>query len=235
MLLLMVVMLGGLAASVAQIYQHHAPRDGEPGLSYTDVAGAYHGVKAESPMLRAMRQNHPPELPAPEREALVAWLSGTRLSEDFDNADLGEMAPIEIIARSCLSCHARANAEKHPIARRIPLDYFDDVRKVSVSRDLRPMERRILIITTHTHALALASLTAVIASLCLITTWPGLIRLGLPLVAALGLALDIGGGWAARAFEPAVWMILLGGGAYNGSMALMGLCVLVECLKPRRA
>jgi hypothetical protein len=213
---------------------HHGNRDEKPGVSYEDIAGAYHGVKITAPMLRAMDSNHPPELPAPERAALRKWLEGSRVTEDYDNADLGDMAPSEIIARSCLSCHARANAAKNPIAAKVPLDYFDDIRKIAVSRELKPMEKRILVMTTHTHALAMAPLTALVGGLMLLTCLPRVLRMGLPLLASLGLVLDVAGWWLARGSVEAVWLVIVAGGLYSVAMALMVLLVLVDVLRPGR-
>jgi hypothetical protein len=233
--LLMLVAGGGLAASWTHIYMHHSNRDEQPGLSYEDVAGAYHGVKVTAPLLRAIERGHPEGLPQAERAALTKWLTSSRVNEDYDNADLGEMAPVEIIARSCLTCHARPEAATHPIANKYPLDYFDDVRKFAVSREIKPMEKRVLVMSTHTHALAMVPLTALVAGLMLCTTLPGFLRRGLGLLASLGLAVDIAGWWLARETEGAVWMVFVGGGVYSAAMALMVLLVLLDVLRPGRA
>lgn len=233
--LLMFVAGGGLAASWVHIVMHHSNRDEQPGLSYEDIAGAYHGVKVTAPLLRAVERGHPEGLPAAERGALTKWLTGARVSEDYDNADLGEMAPVEIIARSCLTCHARSEAAAQPIAKKYPLDYFDDVRKFAVSREIKPMEKRVLVMSTHTHALAMVPLTALAAGLLLCTSYPALIRTGLGLLASSALAVDIAGWWLARESEGAVWMVLVGGGVYSGAMALMILLVLADVLRPGRA
>jgi len=232
--LLMLVAAGGMAASWTHIYMHHQNRDEQPGLSYEDVAGAYHGVKVTAPLLRALNSNHPANLVPADRDALIKWLTGTRVTEDYDNVDLGDMAPVEIIGRSCLECHARGNAAKHAIANKLPLDYFDDVRKLAVSREIKPMEKRILVMSTHTHALAMASLTALIGGLMLCTCMPRLLRSGLPLLACAGLAADVGGWWLARETEPAVWLVIVGGGAYSFAMAAMILLVLLDVLRPGR-
>jgi hypothetical protein len=233
--LLMLVTAGGMAASWMHIFMHHSNRDEQPGLSYEDIAGAYHGVKVTAPLLRAVERGHPEGLPAAEREALAKWLKGTRVSEDYDNADLGEMAPVEIIARSCLTCHARSEESKHPIAKKYPLDYFDDVRKFAVSREIKPMEKRVLVMSTHTHALAMAPLTAMVAGLVLCTAWPGFLRRSAALLGCVGLAADVAGWWLARESEPLVWVVIIGGGIYSAAMTAMILMVLVDVLRPGRA
>src|ERR1041384_8050057 len=180
--------------------------------------------------MKAVERGHPEELPSAERAALKKWLEGTRVTEDYDNADLGDMAPSEIIARSCLECHARARASAQPVAAKIPLEYFDDVRKVAVSREIKPMERRILVMTTHTHALALVPLTAVVGGLMLMTGWWRWLTRGLVVVACGGLGVDVGAWWVAREWLPGVWGVIVGGAMYSGSMAVMVVGVVVDAL-----
>ena len=117
----------------------------------------------------------------------------------------------------------------------MPLDYFDDVRKLAVSREIKPMEKRILVMSTHTHALAMVPLTALVGGLMLCVTTPRVLRNGLPLLASLALAGDIAGWWIARQAEGGVWLVLIAGGAYSAAMAAMIALVVVDVLRPGRA
>ncbi|MFH0943979.1 MAG: hypothetical protein V2A76_02175, partial [Planctomycetota bacterium] len=100
---LVLILLGGLLVSAVHMTRHYQNRDGDPELSLDDLRGAYHGVHKPSAMLEVLEQGHSSEqaeeklLPA-EREVLLDWLRGDRLSEDYDNLDLGDRAPSEIIA-----------------------------------------------------------------------------------------------------------------------------------------
>ncbi|HYE02365.1 MAG TPA: hypothetical protein VD963_03915 [Phycisphaerales bacterium] len=231
---LVLTMLGGFAAALAHTHHHHQNRDERPGVSLDDVAGAYHGVRVRAPLLGALERGHPETLAEADRRTLLAWLSGTRISEDYDNLDLGASAPVEILARSCLGCHSRKVADANPIARTLPLDYFDDVKKIAFSREINPVDIKILAASTHTHALSLASLTAVVAALLLLSSWPRRLASMLVLGAGLALAADLGAWWLARREVEFVYVVIGAGAAYHALMVLMLLAVLIDLLRPRR-
>ncbi len=228
---LVLVMLGGLAASAAQVFHHHRKKDDIPALSMDDIKGAYHGVSVTAPLLAALERGHPEDLPQSERSALLTWLRGDRVSQDYDNLDMGDNAPAEILARSCVSCHSRQASDA--AAKRTPLEYWDDVARVAFSKNLTPVPEEILIISTHTHALSLAPMSVVVAGLLLATRLPR--RLAGPAIFLSGAALllDLGAWWVSRTQAPAVYLIVTAGGVYMGTTALMLLAVLADLLMPR--
>ena len=117
--LLLLVNLGGCLASGLHMVRHHENRDERDGLSMTDLQGAYHGVQSRAALLVALESGHPDELgEAPldgaSRTLLVEWLTGNRLSEGYDDIDLGDRAPAEILDQSCVSCHSRNASSVSP-------------------------------------------------------------------------------------------------------------------------
>lgn len=229
-----IVLLGGMATSLQHLVWHHENRDERPGLSVDDVRGVYHGLKTTAPLLHALQRGHPEKLPEKSRATLLQWLQGTRVAEDFDNLDLGDTAPAEIIRRECVSCHGRANAGTSPIAKSIPLDYWDDVKPVAFSRNVEPNSKKIIAASMHTHALSLGCLTVVTAGLAWCTRWRRGAVSGLSLLAAAGLVVDLAGWWLARGAEPAVWGIVAGGGAYAIATTLLILMTLADVVLPAR-
>src|SRR5690606_26114642 len=131
--------------------------DQQPGLSRDDLASAYHGLNAPASLLTALERNHPQDLDPQARDILISWLKSPRINEDYDNIDLGENAPAELIAANCLSCHSRTATD--PIARGIPLDYWDDIQRLAFSRDIPPVPLKITAVSTHTHALSLSAMS----------------------------------------------------------------------------
>lgn len=235
---LLLSMGGGFVASFTHLVQHHENRDERPGFTIDDVRGAYHGIESEAPLRRAIEANHPAEiegaapLSEPQRRTLLEWLASDRISEDYDNLDLGDMAPAEIIATSCLDCHSRQAADASAAARAIPLDFWDDVKAVAFSREVNPTAPEIVIMSLHTHALSLATLSIVLALLLLASRWP---RWCVGTVVALGgvaLAADLAGQWWARSVEGLVWMIAVGGAVYGGASVLQLLMVLIDMWLP---
>lgn len=228
-----VTILGGLAASGAHVVLHHQNRDDRPGLSVEDVRGVYHGVVAKAPLVTALERGHPEDLSKPDRDALISWLSGPRIIEDYDNLDLGDRAPNEILARSCISCHSRASTDAK--ARAVPLEFLDDVRKVSVSRDVRPMSMEILVTTTHTHALSLGVVFLAGAALAVMSAWPR--KLVGPIVGVTGAALlvDLAGWWVARSVPEVVYALVAAGTLFLAGTSALYVMALAELWRPRSA
>ena len=237
---LVLTALGGLAASAHHIVAHHQGRDERPGLSLDDIRGAYHGVRTTASLVISLQRDHPGDvtedadllLTARERDMLSRWLASDRISEDYDNLDLGDAAPAEIMAARCVACHSRQATLGDGVGERIPLDYWDDVKKVAFSREINPVDVEILATSMHTHALSLATLSIVAAGLLLATAWPRRPVHGLIAVMGIALAADIGGWWLARPWAGAVWIIVVGGGVYVAVVALALLAVLVDLWRP---
>lgn len=233
---IVLTLLGGLLASAAFVHVHHAKRDGQPGLSMTDLVGSYHGIDAPAPLLQAIQRGHPEEpdkLDPQERDALIQWLQGDRIAQDYDNFDLGDFAPAEIIAMNCLQCHARRVADDHQIARTVPLDYWDDVSRLAFALKIDPPPLEILIVTTHTHALSLATISGVTVLLLLLTGWSR--RFVSLLIGVMGAALllDISAWWLARLYGEFVYVIVLAGSVYLVVTGLAQLVILLDLAMPR--
>jgi hypothetical protein len=232
--------LGGLVASARHVADHHQGRDERPGVSLDDIRGAYHGVRTTAPLIRALQRDHPADvtddgdllLVAREREVLQRWLDSDRISEDYDNLDLGDAAPAEIMAVRCLACHSRQATLGDGVGARIPLDYWDDVKPVAFSREINPVDIEILTTSMHTHALSLATLSLVVAGLLLATAWPRRLAHGLIAVMGIALAADLGGPWLARPWSGAVWIMVVGGGVYGAVVALTLLLILIDLWRP---
>lgn len=237
--LLLLVNLGGFAASGVYLITHHENRDDRPGFTMDDVRGHYHGVRSGSPLVDALERKHPGEIegadPLPERQRLILldWLGTDRLIEGFDDMDLGDDAPAEILAVSCLSCHTRASDD--PIGQALPLEYWDDVRPLASSREITPVDPKVLLASTHTHAIGLGTISLLIVCLMLLTRWPSRLKNGLALICSLGLFVDLSAWWVARDVGSIVPLIVVGGTAYIGAMALMLLAILADLWLPERA
>jgi hypothetical protein len=239
---LVLVALGGLVASARHVVDHDQGRDERPGLSLDDIRGAYHGVRTTAPLIMALKRDHPAELtddkalllPAREKGVLMRWLESDRISEDYDNLDLGDAAPAEILSARCLACHSRQATQGDGVGERIPLDYWDDVEKVAFSREILPVDVEILTTSTHTHALGLATLSLVVAGMLLATGWPRRPAHALIALMGIGLAADLGGPWLARSWEGAIYLMVAGGGVFGTVMVLSLLAILVDLWRPMR-
>lgn len=227
----------GLVASALHLANHYEKRDGVPGLTLDDITAAYRGIEAPAPLVRALERDHPRELPQAERAALLAWLSSERITEDYDSLDLGDDAPAEIIARSCLPCHARnASPPTDQVrAKDWPLDYFDDVKKVAFARSVPATPSNIVLMSMHAHAPAMATMSIAVGAMALATAFPR--RLVGFLIGAGGVALiaDLASWLLAREWAPAIHVIVGAGVVYNAATAALLLLILLELWCPRAA
>ena len=228
--LLLLVLLGGLAAASAHLVLHHENRDEEPGLSRLDITGAYHGVLVPSPLLGALEQGHPEDLPQSQRDALLAWLRGDRIDRDYDNLDLGDLAPSELIAANCLQCHSPS---ADPATASPPmLHNWQEVKRVAFTKEISPTPLPILVNSTHARALTLGGIGLLLALLLGFARWPRWLVGVLGLLLGAGLLCDIGGWWLARPYEGAVMLIVAGGAVFSGSVVLTTLLILGELWLP---
>lgn len=233
---LLLTLAGGYAASLRYVFDHHGKKDERPGLSLTDLRGAYHGVRAEAPLRRAVEGRHGDEFLkiASEREILRKWLAGANLSEAYDSLDLGDDAPAEILDRNCLSCHARNATAGGGIGQRIPLDSWDAVSKVAFDQELNPVPVEILTVSTHAHAQTIPLVVLAACGLFLFTRWPARLRSAVFLLGGASVLLDVAGWWLARPAAAAVWLIVLAGAALALSFAAAVAGTLLDLWLPRR-
>ncbi|MCC7012133.1 MAG: hypothetical protein IT454_06210 [Planctomycetes bacterium] len=232
--LFVAVLAIGFGASAYHLREHHQNRDEQPGVSLEDITGAYHGVNTTAPLVSALERQHPPELLEGERELLLKWLRSGRIVEDYDNFDLGDAAPDQLLRKSCLECHARNSTKGDGIGAKVPLEYFDDVKKLAFSKSVAPVPLKVLAASTHTHALALASMSIVIGFLLLATRWPKALRDGLFALAGLGLLVDLACWWLARSSAALVPLLIGAGALYAGATLLSLALVALDLWWPRR-
>ncbi|MEZ6243250.1 MAG: hypothetical protein R3B57_09420 [Phycisphaerales bacterium] len=229
--LLVLTLVGGYVVAGLHLRWHYDNRDERAGFSLDDIRAAYHGITSESLLLAALKRGHPDALDEADRKALTDWLASDRINTDYDNFDLGDQAPSEIIATSCLDCHSRSatGAEAYST---LPLDKADDVLSIAYSRDVQPSPTKIVAVSQHTHAPTMALVLLVVGALGVMTRWWGWLS-GLVLaIGGGGLLADMGGQWLARTNEAWVYAIVVGGFAYAGSVMLMGLAVIVDLWLP---
>ena len=229
---LMLTLVGGVVASILHVQNHYSPRDQEPGLSMLDLQGAYHGVKAPSPLLTALKDNnHPPELAKNKRDALVKWLEGNRIQTDYDNLELGDFTPMEIFAADCVSCHGRSSSDV--AAKAVRLEDWDVVKRVAFSKTIERTPTSKVIVSAHAHMLAMGTTTIVLALLLMMTTYPRRLIEWTTALMGVFLMLDFVGWWLAREFAGATYLIVIAGGIYNAAASGAIVLIMIELLRPR--
>ena len=105
---------------------------------------------------------------------------------------------------------------------------------MAFAREIAAVPREILAASTHTHALSLAAVSAVIGGLWLATRWPARLKEGLFAAGALALLADLAAWWLARELAWLVPVIALAGGVYAAAMGLALAGILLDLWLPRR-
>ena len=237
---LLLILASGLVVSGAHMNDHYQNRDGQPGLTLDDLRGAYHGVNKPSSLLNVLERGHQNQqadegLSAANRQVLLGWLQGDRLSEDYDNLDLGDLAPAEILAANCLDCHDRGAKDAAPAAQAVPLSDWIDVKKVAFEQNVEPTSMAIVIASLHTHSISLGLMALVVSLLLLCTRWSKVLVGGLILLASLGLMIDFAAWLLTRQSDAFVYGIVAGGALFAGATGLALLLVLVDLWRPLSA
>ncbi len=230
---LILVMGGGMVTAMLHLVAHHENRDEQPGVSVDDLVGAYHGVSVRAPLLTALDRQHPDGFAPADRDVLLKWLNGKKVSEGYDDPDQGTKTPGEIIAKSCVSCHGRRSTDPSHVGERIPLEFWEDVKKVAFSRQIDAVPAKILVSSAHTHALALAPLTVVMLALLWFTRWPARLRSALALLGGVGLLLDFASWWLTRLNASFVFLLIGAGGTWAAVIGLAGALVVLDLWLPR--
>lgn len=226
-----VTLLGGYLVSGLHLMQHYENRDDRPGLTLDDIRGAYVGVSKPSPLIAALESGHPETLAPADRSALLEWLASSEVSLMYDDLDLGDDAPAEIIAANCVSCHARGATgdDAYP---QLPLEYWDDISPIIASVDVQPNDRAIIAASIHAHAPSMAVILIVLVLAASMTRMSGLLTAGVAALSSIGLLADMAGQWFAASFEPLVYAIVGGGFVYSAGVGLLGVVVLIDCVIP---
>lgn len=230
--LLTLVLLGGYIVSGIHMAWHYDKRDGVEGLTMNDIKGHYHGVSVPSPLIEALEAGHPEDLPDRERSLLLDWLNDpATLPTKFDDFDLGDDAPAEIIAVSCLNCHSR-NASGPDAYPQVPLEYFDDIKPLATSNEVNPTTIEIIAMSQHTHAPVMAVILLVLGLVGAMSRLPGSLIGLITLAGAIGLTADMASWWLARQNDIWAYAIVGGGFAYSASTGILGVIIIVDCLLP---
>lgn len=225
-----IAILAGYGVAGYYLKQHYENRDERPGLTMTDIKGAYAGAMVPSPLLGKIESNHPETMSAADRETLVTWLMSDTTKRDYENFDLDPM-PSDVMFDNCVSCHAR-NATGETAFASVPLEYWDDIAPLAITREIKPKDMKLVVQSAHAHVPSMAIVLLGLTALAAITRWPGLLVGVVSTGAGLGLIADFGAQWFARDF-PQLTVVIVGGGAlYAGAIALLGFAVLLDCWLP---
>ncbi|MEA3411252.1 MAG: hypothetical protein U9R74_06895 [Pseudomonadota bacterium] len=206
---LLVLGLGYLFASI-HVFSSHAGRDGNPGLSVTDLIIAYSGSKSDTRLEAALKGPMQGMLPAGERNTIVAWVRREASQQEYE----ADIAPI--IEKRCLACHSGANP------------HVPDFSAFQGVADLVTMDTGMDIFTlvrvSHIHLFGITFIffiTSIIFSHAYVRpVWFKCVVIAIPFI---GIIFDVAAWYLTKIYGGFAWFVLGGG-------ALMGLSFAIQFL-----
>lgn len=206
-LTLLVLGLGYLFAML-HVFSSHAGRDGDPGLSVTDLIIAYSGSPGDTRLEAALKGPMQNMLSGEERNTIIAWVR----SETGEAGYRSEVEPI--IEARCLTCHEGSNPHIPTLAS------YQDVAKL-VERDTG-MDIFTLVRVSHIHLFGLTFiffLTSLIFSHAFLRPlWFKCVVIAVPFV---GIILDVASWYLTKVHPAFAWVVM-------GSGALMALSFAIQ-------
>ncbi len=166
----------GYLISLGQVYVTHQGRDGQPGLSISDIAIAYHGSPDQTRLAAAINGPMAGNLKSPEdKQVLLNWIDSGASQALYES----RVAPI--LQRDCLGCHSPASGMNVP-----PLTHYDEVVKLTEAD--RGASIASLIRVSHIHVFGIAFILFFVGKLfvlCDMPIWLKRLTIGIPFVSML--------------------------------------------------
>jgi len=204
------IVLGvGYLFAMIHIFDSHAGRDGNPGLSVNDLIIAYSGSKSDTKIESALKGPMASMLPPEERNKVIAWVRRGAEETDFKSSGVEG-----IVERRCLICHNGSNPH-------IPnLSGYEGLHKVAQADT--GMDIFTLVRVSHIHLFGITFIFFIVGSIfChafIRPLWLKCIVLIIPFIAILA---DIGSWYLTKLFPPFAWVVMISGALMGVAFAFM--------------
>ena len=206
---MMLVVLGfGYLFALIQVYEVHAGRDGNAGLSVEDIRVAYNGSQADTRLEVAIKGPMARMMSEEQRTAVIAWVR--------DGAgEAGYTSDVEpIIKARCLACHNGSNPH---VAKLTDYDSVKELAHLDTGVSINTLVR-----VSHIH---LMGLTFVFGFMGIIFSHAYMKRRYLKTVIIvipfLAILMDIASWWLTKVSSGFAYVVMIGG-------ALMALSFAVQ-------
>lgn len=251
--LFLAIIGSGYLVAVANIYHSHRLADGIPGLSIDDIRAIYGGLTvrggpgAETPsrMLTMIRTSMREYIRTDaDFSILETWLKAGGTETGLDEGDRRN-TPRRVIIRNCLRCHAIGG--EGDIAHTAPfgpdaltVDYtlirhHAAPQPADPSGVVRaPPQYSIprLVLFSHQHMLSIPVFTLIVGLMFSATRASAALRAFLTPLPMLSAALDFGGWWLSRLFEPLIYLIAGAGAVFGATLGLQILLIVFDLWLP---
>lgn len=210
----------GYLFSLGQIYFSHQGRDGQPGMSISDIAIAYHGSPDQTRLAAAINGPMAGNLKSPaDKATILDWIDSGAQPAIYQ----AQVAPI--LQRDCQICHSPASGMKVP-----PLTSYEQVVKLTEAD--RGASIPSLIRVSHIHVFGIAFILYMVGKqfvLCEIPVWLKRLTIGLPF---LSMLTDIFAWYLTRENPAFAYLLVISGGLMGLSLNFQVLLSLYQMWWP---
>lgn len=203
---LCVLGLGYLFAMI-YVYQAHSGRDGEPGLSVTDLQIAYGGSKEATKLEGALLGPMSGMVGASERGVIIGWVRRGLDQKEYDEKIKA------IIDQRCASCHDGSNPHISPLT---TYEEVAEVAQIDTGMSISTLVR-----VSHIHMFGITFIFFILGSIFshayVRPVWFKAAVIVLPFVAVIG---DIFSWYLTKLHPAFAWIVLISGGVMGASFAI---------------
>ena len=192
--------------AMLHVYNSHAGRDGQPGLSVQDLQIAYSGSKEATKMEAALMGPMSGMLGTNERGTIIGWVRRGADVQEYEN----RIKPI--LDKRCLACHDGSNPHIPSLN-----DYEETVELAEVDTG---MDIFTLIRVSHIHLFGITFIFFIMGQIFshayVRPVWFKSVVVAAPFVAII---MDVMSWYMTKLFPPFAWVVIMGGGLMGASFA----------------
>ncbi len=205
----LIVLGTGYLFAMIYIFESHAGRDGDPGLSVDDLIIAYSGSKSDTKLESSLKGPMANMLPAEENHTIIAWVRRGAAEADFASSGVEG-----IIERRCLICHNGSNPH-------IPdLTGFKGISKVAEADT--GMDIFTLVRVSHIHLFGITFIFFIVGSIfCHAYIQPQWVKCLMLITPFAAILLDIGSWYLTKIYPPFAWVVMISGAFMGAAFAFM--------------
>ena len=206
---LLVLGIGYLFAML-HLFNSHAGRDGEPGISVKDIEIAYSGSKDDTRLEAALKGPMSGMLPADERATISDWVRRGTDETEYES----RIRPI--LAERCIACHDGSNPHIADLS-----EYRGVLRyaEMDTGADIFTLVR-----VSHIHLFGLTFIFFIMGFIFshayVRPLWLKSVVIAVPFLA---IFVDVGSWYVTKLYPPFAWVVLISGGFMGLSFAFMWL------------
>ncbi len=196
----------GYLFALANIYYTHQGRDGEPGLSVTDVMDAYYGTHNQTRLGAAINGPMEPNLPnEAAKQTILDWIQHGAGESEFKE----KVKPI--MDENCIMCHSAESG--------LPVPDFTEYRNVlALTKTDTGATIPTLVRVSHIHLFGIAFILFFVGRIFILCEIPVMLKRTVMVVPFVFLLMDISSWYITKVIPGFAYVVVIAGGLLGLSL-----------------